>query len=71
MCLYLNIHNKYTQHTYIYYVNQNLYFIWIIWQQLSESERLYYHFSSVHNETKDHGATQDNTVLHKKTIKWS
>ncbi len=26
MCVYLNIHNKYTQHTHKYYVNKNFYF---------------------------------------------
>ncbi len=24
MCVYLNIHNKYTQNTYMYYVNKNV-----------------------------------------------
>ncbi len=27
MCVFLYIHNKYTQHTHIYYVNKNFYFI--------------------------------------------
>ncbi len=26
MCVHLYEHNKYTQYTYIYYVNENLYF---------------------------------------------
>ncbi len=26
MCMYLYIHNKYTQYTHIYYVNKNAYF---------------------------------------------
>ncbi len=26
MCVYLYIHNKYTQYTHIYYVNKNFYF---------------------------------------------
>ncbi len=26
MCVYLYIHNKYTQYTYIYNVNKNFYF---------------------------------------------
>ncbi len=25
MCVYLYIHNKYTQYTHIYYVNKNVY----------------------------------------------
>ncbi len=31
MCLYLYIHNKYTQHTHIYYVNKNFYFGCEMW----------------------------------------
>ncbi len=30
MSVYLYIHNKYTQYTYIYYVNKNIYFDAII-----------------------------------------
>ncbi len=35
MCLYLYIHNKYTQYTLIYYVNKNLF-----WMQLITINRL-------------------------------
>ncbi len=30
MCVYLYIHNKYTQYTHIYYVNKNLFWMWLI-----------------------------------------
>ena len=28
MCVYLYIHNKYTQNTHIYYANKNFYFVY-------------------------------------------
>ncbi len=36
MCVYLYIHNKYTQHTYIYYVTKKLLF----WMRLIAINRL-------------------------------